>query len=593
MKKWLTITFLLAYSLLATAAPSQQPLPADQAFSLSAKLFGNDTVVMQWKMAPGHYLYRERLQVHVLQPANAKIGQILYPPGQPKHDAIFGDYQIYTDTLSLPIPIIHPDPTHTVLTVTYQGCAEDGYCYPPITQQLSINFSVTTVTLAGNNSTSTPAAQNNSQEQRFIDLLSEKHIVTLLLAFFGFGILLSFTPCVLPMVPILSGIIVGHQKTIMAGKTFRLSLVYVLSMALTYAVAGVLIGWAGGSVQTLFQQPWVIVLFSLLFVLLALSFFGLYTLRLPTKFEERIANISRHQKSGHYLGVAIMGCLATLIVSPCVTPALVGVFGYISKTGDAVLGGAALFALGLGMGLPLLAIGVAGGKLLPRAGAWMKTLEHLFGVLFLAVAIWMLERIIPGPVTLLLWATLLISCAVYMGALSPTPTHSWGKLWKGLGLLLLVYGILLVIGSAQGNSNLWQPIALHHNATSQADDITITPVKSMAELDAALAQATTKHKPILLDFYASWCVSCQIMERTTYKHPQVQAILANFTVLKADVTRNDAAAKALMQHFQVIAPPTFVIFNARGELLPNLTRVGEMNSQEFSAYLQQVLAEAG
>lgn len=592
MKKLLCAGLLLCCSLLAWANPSQQPLPAEQAFAISASLFGHDTVVVDWTIAPNHYLYRDRFHFKVISPATASIGQILYPAGIPKQDEIFGKYQVYENTLKLPVPVIHFDPENTVLEVSYQGCAEDGYCYPPISHQLRINFTQGTVTLTPSD-TSSPVmtkAPRNTQEKVFLDVFSDHHIIVSLLLIFGSGILLSFTPCVLPMIPILSGIIVGHQKTIMAGKAFRLSLVYVLSMALTYAAAGMVVGWLGSSVQSMFQTPAVIVTFSLLFVLLALSFFGLYSIKLPAKFEEKIANISHHQKSGHYLGVAAMGCLATLIVSPCITPALVGILTYISKTGNAALGGAALFSLGLGMGLPLLLIGAAGHKLLPKAGAWMNTVEYIFGVLFLAMAIWMLDRLISPTVELMLWAALLISCAVYMGALSGTPNQGWGKLWKGLGLLMLIYGILLTVGAAQGNDNPLRPLS--GNGKNQPSTTTAAgsfiPVKNLADIETAVKQAQAEKKPVLLDFYADWCVSCQIMERSTFRDPKVVAALANFIVLKADVTHNDAAAKGLLQHFGVIAPPTFLLFNARGELMAHLKRVGEMNAEEFLGYLQEL-----
>ncbi len=616
--RWLALIGLwLGCSLAALGAPNQQPMPVDQAFVASAKLFGNDTVVMQWQIAPGHYLYRDRFHIQVTQPTNASIGAILYPPSQTKYDDLMGDYEIYANVLSLPIPIIHPDPHNTQLIVSYQGCSEDGYCYPPTSQHVQINFTNGVLTLAATSPpasasstlTTRPTPAVNTQQLPFFNLLNDQHVATLLLAFLGFGILLSFTPCVLPMIPILSGIIIGHQKTIMAGKTFRLSLVYVLSMAVTYAIAGMLVGWMGGSIQALFQQTWVIVLFSVLFVVLALAFFGVYSLRLPAKLEERLAAISRHQKSGHYLGVAVMGCVATLIVSPCVTPALVGVLGYIAQTGNAALGGAALFALGLGMGLPLLAIGVAGARLLPRAGAWMTLLEHLFGVLFLAMAIWMLSRVIPAPITLLLWATLLIGSSVYMGALS-TPTHSWGKLWKGLGLVLLVYGVVLIIGSAQGNSNPLRPLNSSNSVNQPGYTTSVAPienlgvknpgvknpgvknlrVKNLAEANAAIQKASASQQPIFMDFYADWCISCQVMERTVFQDSAVQAAMAQFSVIQADVTANNASSRALMQHFQVVAPPTFLVFDKQGQPLTTLTRVGEMSTPEFLIYLQQALA---
>jgi len=586
MKKLLCLALLLLINLPVTAN-TQTPLPIDQAFTLSSELFGKDTVVLQWKIAPKHYLYRDRLRFQILKPTQAEVGKILSPAGQPKEDDIFGKYEVYSNAVNISVPIIHADLHHTLLAVTYQGCAEDGYCYPPTTRRLQIDFNKGSVTIIRPTAVTTNTAltpDTNTQEQPFFDLLSDHHLITLLLAFLGFGILLSLTPCVLPMIPILSGIIVGHQKTVLRGKSFTLSLIYVLSMACTYAIAGMLVGWLGGSMQTAFQQPWVILLFSLLFVLLALSFFGLYSLKLPSFLEQRIANISRHQKSGHYLGVMIMGCLATLIVSPCVTPALVGVLGYISKTGNAALGGAALFMLGLGMGLPLLLIGLAGGKFLPKAGAWMNIVEYSFGVLFLGMAIWMLDRLIPAPVILMLWSSLLIICAVYLGALSPTPLHGWGKLRKGVGVVILLYGFLLAAGAAQGNSNPLQPLSFSANTVRSS--IASVPVKSLTAMQTALMDAKALNKPVLVDFYADWCVSCKEMENTIFKDAAVIAALNDFVVLKADITANDVDNKILMQHFQVIAPPTFLLFDAKGQQLKNMTRVGKMDTEAFLNYLK-------
>jgi thiol:disulfide interchange protein DsbD len=584
MKKLLCVLLWLFTSVSAIAADTLlPPLPVDQAFVFSAQLFGKDTVVLQWKMAPAHYLYRDRLHFSVLQPTDAIIGKVLFPPGKPKEDSILGKYEVYEKGVIIPIPISNASPEETVMTVSYQGCSAAGYCYPPTTRALRVHFNQDSVLIV----TPEPVPQANTQEQPFFDLLSDHHLLTVLLAFLGFGMLLSLTPCVLPMIPILSGIIVGHQKTVLRGKSFTLSLVYVLSMAVTYAIAGMLVGWLGGSVQAAFQQPWVIVLFSLLFALLALSFFGLYSLKLPAYFEERIANISRHQKSGHYLGVMIMGCLATLIVSPCVTPALVGVLGYISKTGNAAFGGVALFMLGLGMGLPLLLLGFAGGKFLPKAGAWMQIVEYIFGVLFLGMAIWMLDRLIPGPLALMLWSTLLTVCAVYLGALSPTPVHGWGKLGKGFGVLVLVYGFLLAVGAAQGSTNPLQPLRFSSTEVAQSSASFMT-VKNLAQMHAALARAQAENKPVLVDFYADWCVSCKEMDVKVFQHAEVREALQRFVVLRVDVTANNAESKALMQYYQVVAPPTFLVFAATGKALKNLTRVGEMKKDAFLRYLAEV-----
>lgn len=594
MHKFLYTLGLLLFGFTIFADPKpHQPMPVDQAFVLSANTFGKDTVVIQWKIAPKHYLYRERIQYKILKPKNAAIGSVLLPLGTLKEDAIFGRYQVFANNVVIPIPIINPDPTNTQLQVSYQGCSEDGYCYPPKTKEITIDFNAGTTSVSNPNfpALSSSIGPAPGQEKKILALLSDPHRITALFAFLGFGILLSFTPCVLPMLPIISGIIVGQQKTITTGKAFRLSLVYVLGMAITYAIAGVLIGIIGGSIQATLQKSWILILFSSLFVLLALSFFGLYQIKLPARFEEKIATISRHQKSGHYIGVAIMGCLASLIVSPCVTPALVGVLTYIGQTGNALFGGLTLFMLGLGMGLPLLIVGTAGGKLLPKAGAWMKSVETVFGVLFLGMAIWILNRILPPQVTLLLWATLLIISAIYLGALSSTPNHGWGKLWKGSGIIMLVYGILMIVGAAQGNTNPLQPLSWNIAASTQTP-----PVFAQAETPEAVTEAlkTAKKqgKPVFLDFYAKWCVSCVEMEHSTFKDPAVLASLSHFINLRADVTHNSAQDQKIMQTYQVIAPPTMLFFSPNGELLNKFTLVGKVDTAAFLSHLQSILHES-
>ncbi len=601
MKKLLLTGLLLLLSCAISGSPIKKPLAADQAFVVSAQLFGNDTILINWKIAPKHYLYRERFHFSVLAPKNAAIGGIILPAGEPKEDQIFGKYQVYPQAVTIPVPIINADPKNTQLQVSFQGCSEDGYCYPPMAHVIKADFASRSVTIDAADSSadlsadSAAPAQQNVQQARFVNLLQGQHLFTIALAFLGFGVLLAFTPCVLPMLPILSGIILGHKEKITTGKAFRLSLTYVLSMAFTYAIAGILVGMLGSSIQTAFQKPWVIGLFSLLFVLLALSFFGFYQIRMPAKLEEGIANISRHQKSGHYISVAVMGCLATLIISPCVTPALVGVLTYIGQTGKASLGGVALFSLAFGMGLPLIVAGTAGGKLLPKAGHWMKTLESVFGVIFLGLAIWMLDRILPAQLTLLLWALLFLISAIYLGALSTTPESGWGKLWKGCGLISLVYGTLMLVGVALGNSNPLQPLQINRTnigvpGTSSNQGQLFTRVANLASVQQAIAVAKQQHRPVVLDFYADWCISCKEMERATLQDPQVRTALQQVVALQADITANNYEDKALMQHFQVIAPPTMLFFDANGQWLPNLTLVGKIDAPELRAQLDSLAA---
>lgn len=588
--------FLLLVSV-SWAAP--QPIPVDQAFRFSMSVENPETLVANWRIAPNHFLYKDRFSYKVVIPDGTVIGPVKLPQGIEKHDEILGDHQVYQGNFTLPIPIKAPKGTDGKMTlkICYQGCSADGYCYPPQTKEITVNLNAGAGTIfTGKTVNGRQTAAPLSEQDKLTQLLANHNILLILISFFGFGLLLSFTPCVLPMIPILSGLIIGHGKELSLGKAFRLSFTYVLAMAITYAVAGIAAGFAGHTLQAALQTPWIIVSFSLIFVLLALSLFGFYELRLPSKFEEKISSFSNKQKSGHYLGVAIMGVLSTLIVSPCVSAPLIGALAYIGQTGDAILGGSALFAMGLGMGVPLLIIGTSGGKLLPKAGPWMQVVEASFGVMLLAIAIWMLERILPGQITMLFWATLLIISAVYMGILNPERKAGWANFWKGLGLLFAVYGIILVIGAAMGNKNPLEPLAGGHAIAAPSTNNNITQkaplfkvIKNNDDFDHALNLATAKDKITMLDFYADWCISCKEMDRNTFSNPEVDALLRTIITLRADVTQNDLQDQALEERLKVIAPPTILFFDDQGSELVNYRIVGEQNAEQFLQHLQQVL----
>ncbi len=393
------------------------------------------------------------------------------------------------------------------------------------------------------------------------------------------------------MIPILTGIIAGQGKTLTTRKAFLLSLTYVLAMSVTYAAAGVLAAMAGSYVQVFLQNPWVLAIFSIIFVLLALSLFGFYELQLPARWQEHLTSISNRQTGGTYVGVAIMGCLATLIVSPCVTAPLIGVLSYIARTGDVILGGSALFVMGLGMGIPLIIVGTCGGNLLPRAGTWLNTIKVFLGILLLAVAVWMVSRIVPDIITMFLWAFLVIGTAIYMGALSKAKDGTFGKLWKGCSLILLVYGLSLMVGGMMGNTNPLEPLKVSTfigNKNIFNTEPTFQPVTNLTDLQQDLNKASTQHKPVLLDFYADWCVSCKEMAKYTFTDNNVQNLMQQFVLLRADMTANNKEDQALAQHFNVIGPPVIIFFTADGKK-SSISVVGEMGPQEFAQQLQQVL----
>jgi thiol:disulfide interchange protein DsbD len=422
--------------------------------------------------------------------------------------------------------------------------------------------------------------------------LQQNSLAMTLLSFFGFGLLLSLTPCIFPMIPILSGIIVGHGNRITTARAFLLSLSYVVASAFTYTVFGVLAALFGSNLQTTFQQPWIIGLFSAIFVLLSLSMFGFYELEIPNSLKTRLHNSSVRHRDGSLWGAAIMGALSSLIVGPCVAAPLAGALIYIGQTGNAVLGGSALFAMGLGMGVPLLLLGASAGKLLPKAGTWLYSTKAVFGVIMLGVAVWMLSRILPPSITILLWATLLILPAIYLKAIDPLPENSsgWRKLWKGIGLMMLAYGLLLLIGFSMGNDNPLKPLQGFgvNNAQAAEQGIVFKRVASLSALDAEILQASANHQPVMLDFYADWCISCKEMEAYTFTDPKVKQALAGVVLLQADITRDSADDKALLAKFNLIGPPAILFFGEDGKESAAYRVIGYQDAKTFIKTLQQV-----
>lgn len=575
------------------------PLPASEIFQLGTKQVDPNTFVLNWQVKPGYYLYSDRIKLSEPSNNNLRLGTILFPEATTKTDKQGRTHSVYRDRLALPVAILGEQPGESLLDVQFQGCADDGFCYPPETGQIKLTIDKNLALSAVNLETKTPDAEPVAQEQQEQQVAQAQpvdkveavfinhHWAMVILSFFGFGLLLSFTPCILPMVPVLSGIIVGHGKDLSTRKAFFLSLSYVLSMSITYAIVGALVAKLGSNLQVLMQTPWVIGLFSFVFVLLALSMFGFYELRLPTSWQAKLANASRSQSSGHYLSAAAMGCLSTLILSPCVTAPLIGALGYIAHTGNIALGGFALFFLGLGMGTPLILIGMSAGKWLPKAGQWMNLVKAFFGVLLLAVAIFLLERILPGPLVMALWAILLIFSGVYCGALTHS-LNNFDKFRQGCGIILLVYGLLVLIGASMGTTNPLQPLAGLQIANATTAKVTGgKTVKTLSGLQKAIANA--KGKPVMLDFYADWCTSCKFMEATVFKDPRVTEALKDFVVVKVDITGNNAQERALLSQFNVVAPPTFLFLNELGHEESHLRLVGETSTNEFLNQLNQAM----
>lgn len=578
IKKW--FFFFLLTSL--TTPLFSAPLPANKVFQLSAKVTGPNTLMLNWSIHDHYFLYKNRIQIQELNKDEVHLGPLSYPKADKKILADGSSVAIYRQTLQLPVAILGLAPGESLLSIQYQGCSDDGFCYPPTQQAIKLSFNgenaLTTATLE-NEINVKPLKQTSSPINT---LFANPHTFIILLSFFGMGLLLSFTPCVLPMIPVLSGLIVGHEKTITTRKAFLLSLSYVLSMASTYAVIGAIAALLGHNLQLTMQSPIVISLLSLIFVLLALSMFGFYNLRLPLSWQNKLANLTRSQHGGHYLSAAVMGCLSTLVLSPCVTAPLIGAISYITHTGHLGFGALALFFLGLGMGMPLLIIGTSAGKLLPKAGEWMNTVKSFFGVLMLAVAIYLISRILPPSLGLFLWGALLIGWAISWRPFVPA-APGIDTCRQTSAIVLLLYGLLMIIGASQGHKDPLQPLATQTTTSPFSSQQVVT---SLNEVKKALARA--RGKPVLLDFYADWCTTCKVISNTVLSNKAVDKTLTDMHVIIADVTKNDSHSKALLRYFNVIAPPALLFFTAQGKEIPTLRLNGETNAKELITQLHKV-----
>jgi len=571
-------------------------LEVDDAFKLEVSR-SKRQLKIKWVVAEGYYLYRERFSF-LLEPSNsgATLGTPQFPGnGKMKDDPAFGRVEVYDHDMEVRLSLEGTLTETLALVVNYQGCADAGLCYPPQTRRFPLaDIPVTQedeLTLASDVSAVKQSA-NKAQEpaNSLSTQLKEGHLLLSLLTLYLLGIGLAFTPCVLPMVPILSSIIAGQQN-LSVRKGFILSSTYVLAMATTYAFAGALIGYFGAkaNLQMYLQQPAILILFALFFMALALSMFGFYEIQLPAFIRDRLNQLNQKQEGGSLINVAIMGALSALVVSPCVSAPLISILTYISSTGNTLLGGGALFSLGLGMGTPLILIGAGGGKYLPKAGSWMDTVKALFGVMLLAVALWLLERILPGPLTLALWALLLIVSANYMNALDVAP-HGWPKLWKGLGVFMLIYGIILLVAAASGRSDPLRPLRFSAQEAQTKTAVTekfFQRVKNLDELQATLASAKQQGRSVMLDFYADWCISCKIMERQTFSDPKVRALLSNTLLLQADISALTPEGQAMLDHFGLFGLPSILFWSPDGVELKEARVQGEMNAEQFQAHLKQ------
>ncbi|MBC7857707.1 MAG: protein-disulfide reductase DsbD [Burkholderiaceae bacterium] len=572
---WLSGCLLIALLVLLGTAPAHADdefLDPAVAFKFSARMQDAGTIVATWQIADGYYMYREPYK---FQANGAKLGAPNIPPGKVKFDETFQkDVETYRHTLTVTIPVEADGPF--TLTATGQGCSDKGLCYAP--QDVRVELAGGAGFVAGAAPVAATPTSGGGEMGGIESALKGGKLLAIVPLFMLLGLGLSFTPCVLPMVPILSFIIVGEGTRVSRGRGLLLSATYALGMAIVYTALGVAAGLIGEGLAATLQNPWVLGSFAVLMALLSLSMFGVYELQVPAALQNKLASVSNKQSSGRLAGVFVMGAISALIVGPCVAAPLAGALLYISQTRDVVIGGSALFAMAVGMSVPLLLVGVSAGALLPRAGAWMDAVKRFFGVLMLAMAWWLVSPVLPGAVQMLGWTALGIGYGVYLLA----GRGHW--LAKASGVAFMLLGGVQLVGVVSGGRDALAPLA--HLQENGAKPLPFTRVKTLAQLDAVLAQ--TGGKTVLLDFYADWCVSCKEMEKITFVEPQVRAKLANSLLLQVDVTANDEADKAMLKRFSLFGPPGIIMFDMRGREIADSRVIGYQDPQKFLQSLSRL-----
>lgn len=555
-------------------------LTPEEAFTISA-LQSEQGVTIKIGLGEGIYLYDDKIKLELIQPKQLSLEEYVSRPKPEQYQDYITQRQSFE--MFIPQSLLDKEVKKGSFTIkfSYQGCSELGICYQPMSSEFTFKIGGFA-----------KLASFLSEQDQIAQTLANSNIAIILATFFGFGLLLALTPCVFPMIPILSSIIVSQPNTTMSAKRgFLLSLVYVLAMSLAYAIAGILAGLFGANLQASLQNPWVITAFSALFVLLALSMFGFYEIKMPSLLQTKISKKSAEAQTQGLFGIAVMGFLSALIVGPCVAAPMAGALIYIGQSGDALLGGVALFTMSIGMGVPLLVIGTTAGRYMPRPGAWMQNITILFGVMLLAVAIWMVSRIVPGEVSMALWSLLVVCSAIFFGAIEPLKevASGWAKLLKSFAFLLLVYGIVLFIGFISGATDPLKPLerlTLKETQTNNlvASSTAFTKISSLSMLETALKSS---EKVVMLDFYADWCVNCVEYEKFTFSDARVKAKMQTMTLLKADVTKNSDEDKAMQKAFTIYGPPALLFFK-NGKELSEFRLVGFKNADEFLAHLEKL-----
>ncbi len=568
----------------------QEFLHPDEAFILTVMPEDSERFQASFRVAEGYYLYRDKTSFSI-EGDDAGLMPYELPSGVVKDDPLFGKVQTWSGDVAVDLRLAEASAESSVvaLVANYQGCAEKGVCYPPQAKILKVSLGTSELGPSPAVETKDRLGGLLSRSDQIAQDLSEETLIWSFIVFGGFGLLLAFTPCVLPMIPILAGVIAGANAG--TARALRLSLIYVLAMATTYAMLGIIIGLTGANLQAYMQNVWVIGGFVLILLLMALSMFGVYDFRMPADLQNFLHQVGeRFVGSGSYLSAAVMGLLGALVASPCVSPPLVGALVHIADTGNPVRGAVSLFGMGLGLGLPLLAFGTFEGRFMPHSGPWMVRVKAVFGVLLLALSIWMLDRVVPGQVTLGLSGLLLLLLGMILHAVESLPpdANTMSRLGRGVGLAFLIYGGVLLVGAATGGDSLVRPWAHFTNPSESVESsVDFHPIKTVADMNRELASA--RGQPVLVDFYADWCVTCHELEAFTFSDPDVQARMRRFALLKADVTANDEDDKELLESLGLFGPPAILFYAPDGEELRAYRTVSYVPAPQFAMMLDEVL----
>ena len=590
MKKIILFLMLFVYSF--SLELGNKVLEPEEAFKVVFTK-QEDKLNIKLELSKDIYLYDDKLQINITKPKKVDLTKELNLPKPVPYDGFI----VHFDNLNVDIPYSlmksKLQANKYEVEIKFQGCSKAGLCYAPMSEKQVIFFEAdvkeqviepekTEVVQKENSVVSNTQNEDLNETDSIAAALKNSNTLLVLATFFGFGLLLSFTPCVFPMIPILSSIIVkaSENETMSAKKGFFMSFVYVIAMSLAYTIAGVIAGIFGANLQAALQNPYVLITFAFVFVALAFSMFGYFEIRLPSSLQTKINKTSEGKEKQGVVGIAIMGFLSALIVGPCVAPPLAGALVYIGQTGDAILGGMALFVMSLGMGVPLLLIGLGAGKFMPKPGGWMESITKIFGLIMLGVAIWLLDRVINPIFTMYLWALLFLGSAIYLRIYE----HVLAKL---ITTVILIFGVILFVGAVSGATNPLKPLDKFTNGvnlSSTAQGLNFTKIRNINELEDALKKSS---KPVILDFWATWCVSCKELDEITFKDTEVIKKLQNFTLLKADVTQNSDDDKALQKKFGIVGPPALIFWDINKQEVKSAKIVGYKNPKEFLEILDK------